>query len=44
MALDHERCKMKEKKMKTTTRIKTGVEVSYNGLGNMTFSEVLLIR
>ena len=30
--------------MKTTTRIKTGVEVAYNSLGSMPFSEVLLKR
>jgi nitroreductase len=30
--------------MKTTTLIKTGVEVSHNGLGSMRFSEVLLKR
>jgi nitroreductase len=31
-------------KMKATTLIKTGVDLSYNGLGSMTFSEVLLKR
>jgi nitroreductase len=30
--------------MKTTTLIKTEVEVSNNGLGSMTFSEMLLKR
>ena len=30
--------------MKTTTWIKTGVDVAYNGLGSMAFSELLLKR
>jgi nitroreductase len=30
--------------MKTTTLIKTGVDVAYNGLGSMAFSDVLLKR
>jgi nitroreductase len=35
---------MKENNMKTATLINTGDEVSYNGLGSMTFSDVLRKR